>query len=636
MSENPKMQCLANDLVRRMMNTKEDRPDSFRATIIDKYGVKLMTSGYSKEQSRRILVSGMKGYLRKKERRKQAGRGGRIHLTSQESQQSRIRKKLIGKSSWYKSRKKEDPPHHQGGKGVPGKMKKDVAALKTRAVLFLEQTPQGELARRIKEQLQNLEPTLGYRIKVVERSGKSLQGIFSQSQVWQGQECGRTWCVTCNQGGEEKPPCTMSSLVYESMCRPCNPSCTKKGELKEQKDDQQSLYVGETSRSIQERALEHLGDARKGDPKSHMIKHQGMKHPGEPPDFYFKMVSTHRSALSRQVREAVRIRRRGGAGAILNSKGEFNRCHIPRLVVEEEDKEAVETRRIQEQAEKEEITNCMNEEESSWEKGKCKEREQRLKKRRRGSVMEEEGVRNGKPWGEKKMPKRLKYAILSEDWGEEAGEQHDQPQDDLPPPTVIRKSRTSKAPLPMVTSSVITDYFSPRPKRIRMDRSEQVPEIEDDQGEEQSKDDLEMQWTDEEGFDDLTQSLICLDDSSHPEMTLSILPESQEPDPSQIRSVMMTPLVPMPDRAGRHPVEEELSTAAHTELLECNQSDQDTSFVGVRIGGPGADVDGQDNDGGRGVRPVTRPDDNDTPGRCHEMSGKWPRGDKYRVCRGRT
>ena len=90
MSENPKMQCLANDLVRRMMNTKEDLPDSFRATIIDKYGVKLMTSGYSKEQSRRILVSGMKGYLRKKERRKQAGRGGRIHLTSQESQQSRI------------------------------------------------------------------------------------------------------------------------------------------------------------------------------------------------------------------------------------------------------------------------------------------------------------------------------------------------------------------------------------------------------------------------------------------------------------------------------------------------------------------------------------------------------------------
>ena len=43
--------------------------------------------------------------------------------------------------------------------------------------------------------------------------------------------------------------------------------------------------------------------------------------------------------------------------------------------------------------------------------------------------------------------------------------------------------------------------------------------------------------------------------------------------------------------------------------------------MGARIGGPGADVDGQDDDGGRGVRPVTRPDDNDTPGRCHEMSG---------------
>ena len=37
--------------------------------------------------------------------------------------------------------------------------------------------------------------------------------------------------------------------------------------------------------------------------------------------------------------EAVRIRRRGGEGAILNSKAEFNRCHIPRLQLEEEEPE---------------------------------------------------------------------------------------------------------------------------------------------------------------------------------------------------------------------------------------------------------------------------------------------------------
>ena len=43
-----------------------------------------------------------------------------------------------------------------------------------------------------------------------------------------------------------------------------------------------------------------------------------------------KVVQHHRSALSRQVGEAVRIRRRG---LTLNSRGEFNRCSIPRLTL---------------------------------------------------------------------------------------------------------------------------------------------------------------------------------------------------------------------------------------------------------------------------------------------------------------
>ena len=100
MSENPKMQCLSNDLVRRLMNTMEELPDSRRADVIDKYGIKLLTSGYSREQTRRIVANGIEGYTRKKERRRKEGRGQRIHLTAEESKGSRVRKKLIGKSSW--------------------------------------------------------------------------------------------------------------------------------------------------------------------------------------------------------------------------------------------------------------------------------------------------------------------------------------------------------------------------------------------------------------------------------------------------------------------------------------------------------------------------------------------------------
>ena len=72
-----------------------------------------------------------------------------------------------------------------------------------------------------------------------------------------------------------------------------------------------------------------------------MIRYQALEHEVEPPEFLFKIVSSHRTALNRQIREAIRIRRRDEAGSILNSKAEYTRCHIPRLVVEEEDEGSI-------------------------------------------------------------------------------------------------------------------------------------------------------------------------------------------------------------------------------------------------------------------------------------------------------
>ena len=129
------------------------------------------------------------------------------------------------------------------------------------------------------------------------------------------------------------------SVVYENVCVKCNPGAREPGELKEIRSDVPSVYVGETSRSIQERSLEHWASFRSKNAKSHIFQHQAMEHGGEPPDFMMRVVSFHKTALSRQIKEAVRIRRRGGAGAILNSKSEYNRCHIPRLQMEEEETE---------------------------------------------------------------------------------------------------------------------------------------------------------------------------------------------------------------------------------------------------------------------------------------------------------
>ena len=65
--------------------------------------------------------------------------------------------------------------------------------------------------------------------------------------------------------------------------------------------------------------------------------------------FILRPVTFHKSALTRQVAEAVRIRRRRGEGSILNSRSEFNRCHIPRLQLEEQEPEDEIIRREQEE-----------------------------------------------------------------------------------------------------------------------------------------------------------------------------------------------------------------------------------------------------------------------------------------------
>ena len=89
--------------------------------------------------------------------------------------------------------------------------------------------------------------------------------------------------------------------------------------------------------SIFERAGEHWTDRLNQKEDSHMIKHWVNDHADmpEPPKFQFKVVSSFKDALTRQVSEAVRIELRGGG--VLNSKSEYNRCKIPRLTIDQEE-----------------------------------------------------------------------------------------------------------------------------------------------------------------------------------------------------------------------------------------------------------------------------------------------------------
>ena len=70
LSENSKNATLAQELVRRMMNTTEYLPQEERNKIIEKFITRLKRSGYNKDQIRNIVVSGLKGYETKMEKAK--------------------------------------------------------------------------------------------------------------------------------------------------------------------------------------------------------------------------------------------------------------------------------------------------------------------------------------------------------------------------------------------------------------------------------------------------------------------------------------------------------------------------------------------------------------------------------------
>ena len=162
-----------------------------------------------------------------------------------------------------------------------------------------------------------------------------------------------------------------------------------------------------------------------------MVKHQMMEHGGEQePNFHMKVRGFFKTALARQVAEAVLIRRIGGEGAILNSRGEFSRSHIPRLQVVEEEQQT-DTR------ERELTTKLLREQDRDWENNKAMELGAEAilgpgASPTKRPIEEEEGGAVKKP--SKRRRKRWKHEVLEEGWGE------------LPPTQGAADSGNSMAP----------------------------------------------------------------------------------------------------------------------------------------------------------------------------------------------
>ena len=92
MEENSKFKILSNDLMRRFFKTMKEIDQPEKWTIIDQYGQKLLNSGYSLDQVRKISVNGIKGHESRKIRYTKQGRPFR--RTGKQRKPSCVTKKL--------------------------------------------------------------------------------------------------------------------------------------------------------------------------------------------------------------------------------------------------------------------------------------------------------------------------------------------------------------------------------------------------------------------------------------------------------------------------------------------------------------------------------------------------------------
>ena len=151
-----------------------------------------------------------------------------------------------------------------------------------------------------------------------------------------------------------------------------------------------------------------------------MWKHQVLHHGGaEDAKFHLRPIQFHRSALNRQISEAVRIGRYG-EDKVLNSRGEYNRSRIARLSlggedyekkpVLEEDKKANE--KSMEEWESEKSKNILKKSQAEWKKNHPLKKT--TSKKNKEDDLIEEDKENGRG-----SSKRRKFERIGEGcWGE--------------------------------------------------------------------------------------------------------------------------------------------------------------------------------------------------------------------------
>ena len=183
------------------------------------------------------------------------------------------------------------------------------------APIFVPPTPHSELANELKT-IAESEAEEGVRFRIIETGGRTIKSMVQKSNPTATTGCEELGCLPCKTGKGEGGDCRRCGVNYSIECQLCP-------------DGQKCLYHGETARNLFTRGKDHEKSYERNLQKSFMLKHQRQNHHNRPGSYTAKVTATAKDCLTRQVREAVNLRR--SEVTTLNSKTEWHQSALFRI-----------------------------------------------------------------------------------------------------------------------------------------------------------------------------------------------------------------------------------------------------------------------------------------------------------------
>ena len=289
LSNNVKFSTYRQEVVRVLKNTAVHLPWSRKASLLSDLSHRMQLAGYKEGFRAKVISEGIVGYVKK------------VSLAFNNNSPLNRPNHVIAANKKKKRDRLRNSTSNQ-----------------CQSVLFVPATPGSVLARSIRQCEERNAQGRQVRIKVVERSGRSVKNTLAPNYPWKPQFCNDSDCFPCSSGKLPKISCRKPGVAYQIVCTLCSGSGIS------------SVYEGESGKCVFERGKKHLSEFHAGLSTNAMVIHNRIHHDSVPSlNFEMKAVKTFTTPLERQLDEALRIKN-SEADVLMNSGSEWRLDSIPR------------------------------------------------------------------------------------------------------------------------------------------------------------------------------------------------------------------------------------------------------------------------------------------------------------------